>query len=161
MSDWWIRSVGFFSLSLLGQVVLARCFPSKSRVIQYFALVAGLGAVLFAQLLFVHGISSEPLAGLLVFGSLCEFYLFLFTFAGSSISATLLRKLGARSMTEVELQSAVSSRGLVSERMDSLLKTELIVTKPGGFLMTARGLILLRRFQAFRKAFKPHDRPRT
>jgi hypothetical protein len=121
-----------------------------------FLITGGLtGACLVWWLFNRYGLTApQTWAGAAVYGFCCELYIFLFTFAMSSITANLLTKLSQRDMTDRDIEQLYDSRHMVTTRLDRLVAVGLIDEHPTGLRLTTKGTRMVRIFDRLRVAFR-------
>jgi|SRR5579859_2892581 len=117
-----------------------------------------LGVGLTAFLLSRFGLTLPGFAAILLYAMLCELYMFCFTLAISSVSATMLIMLRQGPVQASALASVYEPREMVKLRLDRLLKTGFIERSSGRFFMSRKGERLHRIFSDLRKFFG-HTRP--
>jgi hypothetical protein len=124
-------------------------------------LIAGglVGAGLVWWLATRYGATApQTWAGAAVYAFCCELYIFLFTFAMSSITANLLGRLSRRALTDAEIKRLYDSRAMVATRLDRLIAIGLVIERPTGLELTQRGARMARTFQRLRRLFQ-HPQP--
>ena len=131
----------------------------RDRVIRFLVVGSVAGLALIACLAARYGLwSREAVAGVLLYGFLCELYIFLFTMTLSSISSNLLTLLLRGPMSDAEVSNVYDSRHMVEQRLQRLLGTGFLGRDGERLILTAKGARLLRMLRHFRAAFK-HDAP--
>jgi hypothetical protein len=150
-------------LSLMVAVVGHAGFCRASlplNVVTRFMLAGGLvGVCLVWWLLNRYGATApQTWAGAAVYAFCCELYIFLFTFAMSSITANLLGKLWRGDMTDTDLERLYDSRHMVATRLDRLVAVDLVDERPTGLGLTAEGARMVRIFRLLRSLFR-HPQP--
>jgi ABC-type transport system involved in multi-copper enzyme maturation permease subunit len=140
---YWFAAIISFAL-LLGA-------PKRGRSVSRFLLIGTIvGILLIVTLAFAFGYSFDMIAAVLIYGFLCELFIFLFTLVGTSISVgTLLqlhRGLPYKAAPAVDLRSAVE------RRLEMMENAGLIRVFESGYQITAKGrtfLIPARRLRRF------------
>ena len=120
-----------------------------------FFLAIGLIGPLLSIGVFIGWTPQSALTALLVYVFLCELYLFLFTLAASSVSASLLLSLAVVSeSTESEIDRTYSSQHMVAVRLGRLERAAFLERRPeGGYVLTSRGRAAMRLFKVLRSFF--------
>jgi hypothetical protein len=151
-------SVGAFLaliLAVIGHASL-RGVPLPLDVVARFLLTGGIiGAGLVWWLVSRYGVSAtQTWAGAMVYAACCELYIFLFTFAMTSITANLIGKLSRRDLTETDIEELYDSRDMVASRLDHLIAIGLVVERPTGLQLTTKGARMVRIFYQLRGLFR-------
>src|SRR5262245_54257590 len=137
----WIAGV-FLGLvvAVVGHAALCRT-SLPLNVVTRFLIVGGVvGICLVWWLIGRYGAAApETWAAALVYAFCCELYIFLFTFAMSSITANLLGRLSQSGMTDADIEQLYDSRHMVTTRLDRLVAVGLIQESSTGLCLTARG----------------------
>jgi hypothetical protein len=151
---WATRALLFVLLSVMAHAVACRLSRVRSSVVTFLG-VGGLGgAMLAAHELSRHGFVVQTLAALLLYLLACELYLFLFTLASSSVSASLLIHLRTRALTEADIERAHSAGDMVQARIDKLVAHRFLCEQPGGYTLTPKGRRLVMIFRTLRRIFR-------
>jgi hypothetical protein len=131
------------------------------NVVTRFLIAGGLaGACLLWWLLGRYGMTApQTWAGALVYAFCCELYIFLFTFAMSSVTANLVGRLSRCNMTDADIEQLYDSRHMVATRLDRLVAVGLIDEGPAGLRLTTEGARLVRIFWQLRRLFG-HPEPK-
>jgi hypothetical protein len=156
----WILGALFgLLIAALGHAALSRA-SMPFNVVTRFLIIGGLiGAALVWWLLSRYGATApQTWAAVLVFAFCCELYIFLFTFAMSSITANLLAKLSRVEMTDADIEQLYDSRHMVATRLDRLVAVGLIDERPTGLRLTTKGTRMVRTFRWLRSLFR-HPQP--
>lgn len=148
--------------SFLGSLVLhaaaCRLGLRADRVIRFLAGGAAMGLLLLLLTSKRYGwFAVETVAALLVYASLCELYLFLFTMTISSISANLLVRLRSGDMTLSEIEQRYDSQKMVRDRLDRLEGTGFLRYDGGRILIAGKGARFLSVFRSLRRFFRHAD----
>ncbi len=154
---WIVASGTAFMASVVLHAFAVRVFRGANSVVSFF----GVGVVVGCTMLAVVGTqtgfgSPQFMAAAATYAFACELYVFLFTLALSSISANLLAKLHAESMTTAEVETLYDSRLMVSNRVERLIKSGFMDRSPSGVVISVRGKRLLRTLNRLRSFFG-HD----
>jgi hypothetical protein len=134
--------------------------PLPLNVVTRFLVAGGLvGASLVWWLVGRYGITApQTWAAALVYAFCCELYIFLFTFAMSSITANLVGRLLRRNMTDSQIEQFYDSRHMVATRLDRLVAVRLIDERPAGLRLTTEGARMVGIFRRLRHFFR-HPQP--
>jgi hypothetical protein len=97
-------------------------------------------------------------AAALVYAFCCELYIFLFTFALSSITANLLGRLSRCNMTDRDIEQFYDSRHMVATRLDRLVAVGLLEEGQAGLRLTTEGARMVSTFRLLRGFFR-HRQP--
>ena len=152
---WLALVIVCFALSLGLHAFAARLRPHTNRVVSYAVVALAAGLVLLLALLAAYGPDVRTWAALCLYALGAELYMFLFTMIGSSITARILILLRRRDMTQVEIDAAFPTSGMVEERMRNLLQNQFIrVDGESSFSLTPRGWFLVRWFRTLRGFFR-------
>lgn len=121
------------------------------------------GAVGFtfgATMIVLRFVPIDALTAILVYAFLCELYLFSFTLASGSVSASLLLLLATMGEASVdEIEDRYSSARMVANRLTKLQKSGFVErTESGSYGLTSRGDAAVRLCARLRRFFG-HDRP--
>jgi hypothetical protein len=144
-----------FTLSLGLHAIATRLWPRTNDVLSYAAVALSAGLVLVLALFEVYGPDVRTWAALCLYALTAEFYVFLFTMIGSSITARILTVLRRRVMTQVEMDAAFPTSGMVEDRVHNLLHNGFIrVDSDSTFRLTPRGWLLVRCFRPLRRFFR-------
>lgn len=150
---WIALPLACFGLAVVLHGVWMR-IPLRFDVVRRFLLV-GIpmsGAVVVFSIAAL-GLTIPAFAAIFLYAFLCELYLFFFTLAISSVSATMLIKLRKRPMQASSLENAYDSRGMVKLRLDRLIKNGFIERKDNRLIVTANGTRLHQTFSVLRRFF--------
>jgi hypothetical protein len=156
---WFVGTLLGLIFAVVGHAVLCRAPIPLNRVTR-FLLVGGLvGVCLVWWLVYRYGVAApQAWAGAAVYAFCCELYVFLFTFAMSSVTANLLAKLSRHDMTDQEIEQLYDSRQMVATRLDRLVAVGLVDEGPGGLSLSPEGTRLVRTFRRVRGLFL-HPQP--
>jgi hypothetical protein len=121
-----------------------------------FLITGGLvGAFLVWWLVGRYGIAApQTWAAALLYAFCCELYIFLFTFAMSSITANLVARLSRCDMTDMDIEQLYDSRHMVATRLDRLIAVGLVTEHTGELRLTAEGRRMVRTFRRLRRFFR-------
>jgi hypothetical protein len=156
---WFVGALLGLMIAVVGHAGLCRV-SMPLNVVTRFLISGGLvGACLVWWLLNRYGATApQTWAGALVYAFCCELYIFLFTFAMSSITANLLAKLSRCGMTDADIEQLYDSRHMVATRLDRLVTVGLVEERPTGLRLTAEGARMVRTFRVLRGLFR-HPQP--
>lgn len=150
---WLIPTILAFACVIAVHATLRRVAPAGNSVVQFLG-VAVLGAGALAMILPLTAASGlECLTALSLLTFCCELYLFLFTFAISSVSiAMLLAHTGRapRPETGEPTGEAPAPAGRVRRRLES----RLLVRTSAGYALTSSGRAIVRVCQRLRDFFR-------
>ena len=156
--EWLAAVVGCFAGALVLHAVACRLALRTDRVIRFLVVGGGAGAILLFITTQRHGLSvPETVSAVLIYGFLCELYLFLFTMTISSISANLLVRLRSGGMTLPEIERRYDSRKMVRDRLDRLEGTGFLKYVGGRILLAKKGARFLSVFRCLRRFFRHAD----
>jgi hypothetical protein len=159
-SMWFIGAIVGLLIAVIAHAAFCRT-PAPLNVVTRFLLTGGLvGAGLVLWLLNRYGMTAPQTgAGAAVYAFSCELYVFLFTFAMSSVTANLVASLSWRDLTDAEIEQLYDSRSMVATRLDRLIAVGLVEEQPKGLRLTADGARLVRTFGRLRDLFG-HPQPK-
>jgi hypothetical protein len=128
-----------------------------NTVFKFVGAGATSGLALVLLVVAKYGLSIEFIAAISLYSVLCELYIFLFTFVGSSVSISLLLALWKQKrMSDMEIQRLYVSDSPVAERLQKLESVGLLKKTESGHILTKKGLRFVRTFRALRLFFR-HD----
>ena len=89
----------YFFAACLVHAVFCRCSLPGNSVVKFLGAgsLTGLGLINHEFHLYGHG--TRAVSSVILYAFICELYLFLFTFVGTSVSASLLFKLRGKAMS--------------------------------------------------------------
>lgn len=149
----WLGFVGLtFATAVLGQNALIR-LGLLGNAFNAFLTVGGSLGVALVVLMFLSYPVNTAVSGTIVYALLCELFIFAFTFVHSSVSANLLVRLDRRPMDRAEIDGLYDDRGMIQQRIDGLVRTGLLQEREGSLRATAKGVVLARAFDIFRRLF--------
>jgi hypothetical protein len=151
---WFVGALLGLIIAAVGHAVICRA-PMPLNVVTRFLLIGGLvGICLVWWLLNGWGATApQTWAGAMVYAFCCELYIFLFTFAMSSITANLMGRLSRCNMTDADIEELYDSRHMVATRLDRLVVIGLVDEGPAGLRLTTEGARLARIFRRLRRLF--------
>ena len=133
--------------------------PLRIDSVRRFLLLGiPVGGALVIYSIATFGPTVPAFSAILLYAFLCELYLFFFTLAVSSVSATMLIILRKGPMQASTLERTHDSRGMVKLRLDRLIKNGFIEHKDNRLTVTAKGMRLHQTFSALRRFFR-HELP--
>jgi hypothetical protein len=112
-----------------------------------------IGIVLAILAVTLYGVTVPGLAALALYAFLCELYIFGFTLAISSISATTLVMLRDGPLQLADLTAIYKPNKMVELRVGRLLQTGLLDTESGHLVLTRRGCRLHAAFSTLSQFF--------
>jgi hypothetical protein len=148
-------AVGLFFCALTIHATLSRIWPRANRMLLF--VICGLGVVLAwlgSRLRTGQLDIGDSLSMLLIFAFLCELHLFTLGFSMTSISASLLVRLGRPGLTEDEVQRDYPSQEMINIRLQRLLQAEYIQLQDDVLSVTTKGHRLIRMYQVARRLFR-------
>jgi hypothetical protein len=153
--DWAALVLGSFAAALVLHRFACR-LPMKVDRVSRFLLAGGVaGACLLWVTSARYGLVSVETAGAaLLYGFLCELYIFLFTMTISSISSNVLVRLSSHDMRLEEIAQRYDSREMVRQRLERLAATGLLSRAGSRLALTQKGTRFVRTFQALRRFFR-------
>jgi hypothetical protein len=156
---WFVGVLLALVIAVVGHAGLCRA-SMPLNVVTRFLITGGLiGAGLVWWLISRYGATApQTWAGALVYAFCCELYVFLFTFAMSSITANLIARLSRYDMTDSDIEKLYDSRHMVATRLDRLVTVGLIKDLPSGLRLTTEGTRMVRTFCWLRDFFG-HPQP--
>ncbi|NDH54757.1 MAG: hypothetical protein EBY24_22910 [Betaproteobacteria bacterium] len=146
---WLLSVISALTGVILTHAVLRRLRPADNSVVQFLALAA-LGAGLLAWVLTrtaTPPVQQLAALALLTFG--CELYLFLFTFAISSVSLALLLEKTGRN----DASAPVAQAPTPAARVERMLESRLLLRTPAGYALAPAGRVIVRTRQMLRNFF--------
>jgi hypothetical protein len=154
--SWWITAPVAFLAAVGVHAVLRRRRAGLSNVLAFLVAATGVGLGLIACVWRVGVGRTEAITIILLYGFLCELYIFLFTLVHSSVSASLLLTLAVRSeTTDTELEREYSAAWMVQNRLKKLEANRFVDAGTGGFYhVTQKGEATIRLFENLRKFFR-------
>ena len=148
---WFIPTVLVLAGVIVVHAALRRLVPAGNSVIQ-FPGIAALGAGALAMgLSFTHVSGVDCLTAFALLAFSCELYLFLFTFAISSVSLALLLETVGYAPPPRESAGETSTP---AGRVQRMLESGLLVRAPGGYALSTRGRVVLGVRNALRAFFR-------
>ena len=142
-----------FSAAIVAHAILCRARIPGNSVVKFLAggLLAGSGLIVQAVRDFDHGGRIWP--AIFLYGFICELYIFLFTFVGTSVSASLLFNLNGRALSMDEMDQAYSSGSMVERRIKKLAEEGLLEIQDSGPKLTGKGQRVVKLFRALQRLF--------
>ena len=152
---WLIWSVAAFVTSVLVHAIVMRFVGDRAGTVAIFFAIGGVaGVALIGYFLRSYGFTPPTLAGALTYSFAREFYIFVFTLVGNSVSLGLLTKLERTSARACRYHQLLSRRyhGRATFRA---ARTKAISSGPvqAGLRLTARGKSAVRMFSFLRAIF--------
>jgi hypothetical protein len=137
--SWLIITLAFLALSAALHALLRRLMPGVNTVAIYMLTGTACGVALIATLLRLQG--APPLcaaAGVSLYAFLAELYIFSFTFAFGSVSASVLvGHLEGESGAEVARE--VPKDLMIRRRLEGMRASGLLSEKDGAYQATGKG----------------------
>jgi hypothetical protein len=156
---WFVGALFGLVVAAMGHAALCRA-SMPLNIVTRFLITGGLvGAGLVWWLFNTYGLAApQAWAGAVVYAFSCELYVFLFTFAMSSITANLIARLSRSDMTDSDIEKLYDSRHMVATRLDRLVAVGLIEDLPSGLRLTTEGTRMVTTFRWLRDFFR-HPQP--
>jgi hypothetical protein len=156
---WFAGAFVGLMIAIAGHAGLCRA-SMPLNVVTRFLIAGGLaGASLLWWLVDRYGMTApQTWAAALVYAFCCELYIFLFTFAMSSVTANLLGRLSRCGMTDADIEQLYDSRHMVATRLDRMIAVGLIKEDSAGLSLTAKGTRMVAVFRHLRELFG-HPQP--
>ena len=150
---WAARVLGSFFIMLAVHALLCRIAIPGNSVIKFFCagFLAGLG--LIVQLVRYYGCDVRILSPVFLYAFICEVYVFLFTFVGTSVSASLLFSLKEKPLSLDQIEKVYSSHGMVEQRIQKLIQEGLLGSSSAGRVVTKKGQRVLSAFRTLQSFF--------
>jgi hypothetical protein len=145
-----------FLTSFLLHMVCSRILTRLNSTISFMLIGGVMGCLLLIAIWYSTKSGDQVLSAGLIYGFLCELYIFLFTFVISSISvATLVWLQIDGKLPELSPDgNQVSETSFVGGRIDRLILAGFLsMTEEGSIILTIRGRALLNCYRCFRKFF--------
>ncbi len=135
---WSIPTILAVACVIAVHAALRRVAPTGNSVVQFLG-IAALGAGALAMILpLTHASGREGLTALSLLTFCCELYLFLFTFAISSVSIAMLLENAGRA-PRPETGQPTGEAPTPAGRVQRMLESRLLVRTPAGFALTPSG----------------------
>jgi hypothetical protein len=150
---WFVLALGAFAIAVLCHIVTVRLPLPFSNVIRYVLVGGIVGGVLVLTLLVLYGVSGEAFAGAMMFAFLSELYIFFFTLVISSVSVTLMLHLRERPIDEAEVSRIYDSRGMVTFRLEQMMRNGFATEQNGQYALTPAGRSMVYWFVLLRQIF--------
>jgi DNA-binding HxlR family transcriptional regulator len=147
---WLTLTLGSFLVALLLHLVTVRLPLPISNVLRFLMVGGCVGVGLLFALVVVHGISMELFAGLMLYGFLCELYMFLFTLVISSVGVAMLMRLRHGPLSEADLTVKSNGKGMVAVRLERMEANGFVRREEGRYVPTSSARRLVRAFVAVR-----------
>lgn len=149
---WLILVLLSFFISISAQFLLLRSRKMSNPLKVFFLTGTLTGICLIAYTLSIFEFYITVSATFL-YAFLCELYIFLFSFAYSSVSANLLVRLQGRSLEREVIDDLYDSDVMVTRRVEGLVRVGLLDHKKGIIIPTENGRMVAGIFNAFRRFF--------
>jgi hypothetical protein len=154
---WMGLSLAGFPAAVALHAIFVRIIRGKVGIVMSFFCVGSFVALLIGSAaLWLFGLSDETMAALLIYAAVCETYILIITFAGNSISASLMMRLGRHPASADELMKSYSNRSMVERRIEQMCVRGFLVETNGQIRLLDRGKLLARAFMITRSLFKHH-----
>jgi hypothetical protein len=150
---WLLLSVVSLVLAVMLHGFSSRIFVQLDSVRRFLLVGLPIGMLLTIAALALYGLTTPALAAVALYAFLCELYIFCFTLAMSSISATMLIMLRQRPLQVADLVNLYKPDEMVRLRVDRLVKTGVIDLSAGRLTLTDRGRRLHAAFSILSRFF--------
>ena len=159
---WLLMCLAAFAGAVGAHALLCRINLRMSRVSRFLLVGIPVAMALFGAVHARYNFwSVETIGALLLFGFMCELYIFLFTATISSISSNILFHLSRRPLNIAEVAALYDSSEMVRLRLERLQNGGFVVSKNGNLLsVSAKGAFvhgLLRRLRIFFRQSESDD----
>jgi hypothetical protein len=156
---WFVGAVLGLMIAVVGHAGLCRASIPLDGVTRFLIAGGVVGVCLVWWLFNRYGATApQTWAGAMVYALCCELYIFLFTFALTSITANLVGKLSRCDLTDTDIEQLYDSRHMVATRLDRLIAIGLVVERPAGLQLTRKGARMARTLSRLRGFFR-HPKP--
>ena len=142
-----------FAFAVVIHGLLSRISMRLDSVRRFLLTGLAIGVVLAILAVALYGITVPGLAAIALYAFLCELYIFGFTLAISSISATTLVILRDGPLQWADLTAIYKPKSMVELRVGRLLQTGILDTESGQLVLTRRGCRLHAAFSALSQFF--------
>jgi hypothetical protein len=150
---WFVLALGAFAVAVVFHLVTVRLPLPLSNVVRYVVVGGLVGGLLVLTLLVLYGFSGEAFAGAMMFAFLSELYIFFFTLVISSVSVTLMLHLRERDIDEAEVSRIYDSRGMVTFRLEQMIRNGFATEQNGQYALTPAGRTMVFWFVLLRRIF--------
>lgn len=125
-------------------------------VVSKFIVIGSIvGILLVGWQTYQYGFWCLPTIGaVIIYGFLCELYIFLFTMVLGSISTNLIVRLTDADMSREQIDQIYDSKQMVLNRLDRLVEADLLKQGDENLFLTAKGEKLAKMFHSFRSFFR-------
>ena len=149
---WLAYVLGAACLAIICQSLLLRLRMIKNSLAAILMTGSILGGWLMAVLF--HSYSAiVAVSGTVLYGFLCELYIFFYTFTLSSVAANLLARLRERPMTRAEIDQLYNAEAMVQNRIRRLCEARMVEETKGRLSATPKGQRLAAKFDSVRRFF--------
>lgn len=149
---WLLTVPSAFVASILGQYLLRRTRLVRSPLLAFLLSGTLVGIWLIAVFHYMDT-PTIAIAGTLLYAFLCELYIFLFSFAYSSISANLLVRLQDHPLERDAIDRLYDSNAMVARRVRDLIEVDFLTSENGSIVATPKGKMVAAVFVAVRRFF--------
>jgi hypothetical protein len=150
---WFISALAALAFAIAAHFATS-LYIASNALARFVAIGCLTGVVLMAWLYRAYGWEIETVAAILVYAFACELFIFLFTFAGFSVSANLLTRLSKEAMTDSQIDQLYGSTQMVQMRIDRALSKGLIIMDGDEVRLTVAGRRLVVAFNLLRACFR-------
>jgi hypothetical protein len=151
---WVVLTLAYLAAAIALFAGVSRLVRIGNPLVKFLGASGLCGVGLALHCLATFGLGTKMLAALLLYSCICELYIFLFGMVSSSVSASLLLALRQASLTDVQIEERYSNEYMVGNRLAKLERTGLLARDGAGYMLTAKGRLLVRRFSALRRFFR-------
>jgi len=148
-----LLAIAAFVLTVLLHGPAIRLSLSMNSVARYLLIGFPIGILLVVGAFASFGVTIRAFAAILLYAFLCELYMFIFTLAFSSVSATMLVMLRRGPVQTTALASAYDPRDMVKLRLERLLRIGFVVRDGERLVVTQKGMRYHRIFSSLRRFF--------
>ncbi len=153
----WLSGVlVYFLIAVMAHAVLCRAHVPGNSVTKFLGIGILSGVMLSVQAVYFYGYTVWALSPIFFYALICEVYIFLFTFVGTSVSSSLLFALRRHALSLDEMEKTHPSRQMVRQRVEKLEEEGLIESKNSRLTATNKGRQILRFFHKA-QSFFGHD----
>ena len=143
-----------FLLTVLFHSLSCRLKGSFGAVFKFVVVGSFVGIPLIMWQMYQYGFwCLQTIGTAIVYGFLCELYIFLFTMVLVTISTNIIVRLADAGMSKKQIDQIYNSRQMVLNRLDRLVEVGLLKPNKEELLLTAKGERLSKIFRLLRAFF--------
>jgi hypothetical protein len=128
---------------------------TRPAVVQFVVTGTVIGICWLGVVAVRYGWSPRLLASTLLFGFLCELYVFMFTLVANSVAVSLLLAVQAGRTSAEDIEHTYRPEAMVSRRLDQLERAGLIERMQGRLMLTTAGRRLVENFNRATRYIRP------